>query len=147
MVLSCLPKEKINFEQLQKQSPTKTEIILESTNNGLETRSENTDISNDSSSGSTCAVKTAESSSPIKTDPVKRCSCAEKQSEDKDALARVSEGESSNSEPKGSVTPKTPHSEKIVAAVVNPYLQSDSTNESDETLSISVEDNIPKYVV
>jgi len=69
-------------------------------------------------------------------------------------LECVSKSESSKrneneTEVKCSLTPKTSHSEKIVAAVVNPYVQSvlDSTNETDEIFSISVEDNIPRYVV
>ncbi|XP_071555768.1 protein tudor isoform X1 [Temnothorax nylanderi] len=146
-IVSSLPKEQINLEQIQRQSPPTYETIPESTyKNGLETQSENTDMSNDSSSGSTCLAK---SSPVIKTDPIERCSHSEKRSEDKDVLKRVSEGESSNTETKRSVTPKTSHSEKIVAAVVNPYVQPvlDSTNENDEVLSISVEDNIPKYAV
>lgn len=45
-------------------------------------------------------------------------------------------------------TPKTPHSEKLVAAVVNPIIKSDtdSANE-DEILTISTENDIPKHAV
>lgn len=140
-MVSCLPTEQIDLEQIQKQSPIKNETIPESINNN----DLNTDISNDSSSKLTDIVD----SSTIKTDPIERHSRLKEQSEDKDVLERVSEGVPSPPEAKRSVTPKTSHSEKIVAAVVNPYVQStlDSTNENDEVLSISVEDNIPKYVV
>lgn len=149
-MISCLPKEQINLEQIQKQNPIRNETIPESTTNGigLETQFENTDTSNDFSSGLT--AKTAESSPIIKTDPIEQCSHSEKRSENKDILRRVSGDEPSNSEAKRRpMTPKTSHSEKIVAAVVNPYVQPvlDNANENDEVLSISIEDNIPKCVV
>jgi len=151
-MISCLLKEEINLEQILKQSSTKNETIPENTNNDLETQSENADTSNiESSLGLTCTVE----SSIIKTDhnPTDQRIHSEK-SEDKDMLGCISKSESSKrneneTEVKCSLTPKTSHSEKIVAAVVNPYVQSvlDSTDETDEVFSISVEDNIPKYVV
>lgn len=151
-MISSLPKEIItNLEQIQKQNPTRNETVPEkpTNDNDLEIQSENTDTSNDSSSGLTCTAKTTESSPIIKTDPTEQCSHSEKRSENKDMLRRVSGDEPSNSEAKRPVTPKTSYSEKIVAAVVNPYVQPvlDSANENDEVLSISVEDNIPKCVV
>ncbi|KAL6267474.1 hypothetical protein P5V15_000550 [Pogonomyrmex californicus] len=139
-----LPEEQIKLKQIKKQRPTKNGTIPKSTdNNGIETQSDNADLSNDSSSGLTCTVKTTESSS-LKTDSVERCSYSEKQDKE-----YVSEDKPSESEMKRPVTPKTPHSEKIVAAVVNPYVQSvlDNTSENDEILNISIEDNIPKYMV
>ncbi|KAG5320463.1 TUD protein, partial [Pseudoatta argentina] len=143
-MVSCLPKEQINLEQIQRQNPTKNGTIPESINNGLESHSENTDTSNaDSSSGLSCTAE----SPIIKTEPIMQYSHSEKQSED---ILRVSEGESSKlneskTEAKYSLTPKISHSEKIVTAVVNPYVQSVlDTNETDEVLSISLEDNIPK---
>lgn len=142
-ILEVVLKEQINLEQIQEQRqqcPTMTETIPKSTNdNGLETQSKNTDVSNDSSSRLTCM-----SSSVIKTDPIERCNHSARL-EDKDVLERVSEGVS-NPEVKRSVTPKISHSEKFVAAVVNPNVQPilDSTNENDEVFSTSVEDNIPK---
>ncbi|XP_012059363.1 PREDICTED: maternal protein tudor-like [Atta cephalotes] len=142
-MISCLPKEQINLEQIQRQNPTKNGTIPESINNGLENHSENTDTSNaDSSSGLSCPAE----SPIIKTEPIVQHSHSEKQSED---ILCISEGESSKlneskTEAKCSLTPKTSYSQKIVAAVVNPYVQSVlDTNETDEVLSI-LEDNIPK---
>lgn len=140
--VSSLPKEEINLEE--KESSTTNKISPESTNdNGLE--SKNTDMNNDSPSESICMAK---SSSVIKTDPTEQCSHSEKRSEDEDVLERASEGEFKPKE-KLPLTPKLSHSEKIVAAVVNPYLQPilDNTDENDEVLSIPIEDNIPKDVV
>ncbi|XP_028046299.1 maternal protein tudor isoform X2 [Monomorium pharaonis] len=139
--ISCLSKEQTTLEQIEKQDLTKNETISESINNGL-----NTDTSNNSSLELTSK---AESSSIIKTDPVEQHSHSEKQSENKDVLECVSEDvPSPKLEAKCTLTPKIAYSEKIVAAVVNPYVQPvlDSTNESDEVFSISVEDNIPKYL-
>lgn len=144
-MVSCLPKEQINLEQIQRQSPIKNGTIPESINNGLESHFENTDTNNaDSSSGLSCTAE----SPIIKTEPIVQHSHSEKQSED---MLCTSEGESSKlneskTEAKCSLTPKTSHSEKIVAAVVNPCVQSvlDDTNETDEVLDISLEDNIPK---
>ncbi|KYN20203.1 Maternal protein tudor [Trachymyrmex cornetzi] len=143
-MVSCLPKKQINLEQIQRQDPTKNGTIPKNINNSLESHSENTDTSNaDSSSGLSCTAE----SPIIKTEPIVQHSHSEKQSED---ILCISEGESSKlneskTEAKCSLTPKTSHSEKIVAAVVNPYVQSVlDTNETDEVLSISLEDNIPK---
>ncbi|XP_011690886.1 PREDICTED: maternal protein tudor isoform X2 [Wasmannia auropunctata] len=137
---SCLlSREQVNLEQIQGQGLTESEIIPESTNNnGLETQSENADSSS------------AKLLPAVKTDPIEQRSPSEVQSKDKDEL--ISEGEPSKrseTETKRCLTPKTSHSEKIVAAVVNPYVQPvlDSANETDEVLSVSVEDNIPKYMV
>ncbi|XP_018353793.1 PREDICTED: maternal protein tudor-like isoform X3 [Trachymyrmex septentrionalis] len=143
--MACLPKEQMNFEQIQRQNSIKNGTISESINNDLESHSENTDTSNaDSSLGLSCTAE----SPIIKIEPViVQHSHSEKQSED---ILCISEGESSKineskTEAKCSLTPKTSHSEKIVAAVVNPYVQSIlDTNETDEVLSISLEDNIPK---
>ncbi|XP_018353792.1 PREDICTED: maternal protein tudor-like isoform X2 [Trachymyrmex septentrionalis] len=142
--MACLPKEQMNFEQIQRQNSIKNGTISESINNDLESHSENTDTSNaDSSLGLSCTAE----SPIIKTEPIVQHSHSEKQSED---ILCISEGESSKineskTEAKCSLTPKTSHSEKIVAAVVNPYVQSIlDTNETDEVLSISLEDNIPK---
>lgn len=142
-MVSHLPKEQINLEQIERQSPTNETILEKTNNNGLEIESENTDMSNDSSSGLTCLAK---SSPVIKTEPIERCSHSDI-SKVTNVDERVSESESSTPEIKR--TPKLSHSEKLVAAVVNPYVQPvlDSTNENDEVLSISVEDNIPKYVL
>lgn len=123
-MVSCLPEEQIQLEQIERQSPTKNDTISESTSNSnLEIQSENADMNKDSSLGLTC---TASSSSVIKTKPIEQL-CLEKQSEDKDVLERISEGESykrneSEMEVKCSPSSKTSHSEKIVAAVVNPYV-------------------------
>ncbi|KYN31432.1 Maternal protein tudor [Trachymyrmex septentrionalis] len=143
--MACLPKEQMNFEQIQRQNSIKNGTISESINNDLESHSENTDTSNaDSSLGLSC---TAESPIIKIEPPIVQHSHSEKQSED---ILCISEGESSKineskTEAKCSLTPKTSHSEKIVAAVVNPYVQSIlDTNETDEVLSISLEDNIPK---
>ncbi|CAL1676055.1 unnamed protein product [Lasius platythorax] len=150
--VSCLAKEEINFEQ--RQSPAKNETIPESTdkNNDLETQSESTGTENDSntSSGLTCTVKAAESTPcVIKTDLAEQYGYSKRRSEDKIIPGCVSRGESP-SDPearKRPATPKTPHSEKLVAGAVNPIVQSvpDSVNEEDEILTVSVEDNIPKY--
>ncbi|KYN07032.1 Maternal protein tudor [Cyphomyrmex costatus] len=135
--VSCLSKEQINFEHIQKQSPTKNGVIHESINNGFETHSGNTDSSSELSS-------TVESPI-IKTEPSTQRSHSEKQSED---MLRISENEpnesKSETEAKCSLTPKTSHTETIVAAVVASYVQAvlDDKNETDEVLGIS--EDIPK---
>lgn len=142
--VSSLPKEQINLDQVQRESSITNKTNPESINdNGLE--SKNTDMNNDSSSESICMAKL---SSAIKTDLTEQCSYSEKRSEDEIVLECVSEGES-EPETRPPLTPKSSHSEKIVAAVVNPYVQPilDNANENDEVLIISVEDNIPKDVV
>lgn len=139
--ISCLSKEEIN---LRPSDPIKSETISESTdkNNDLETQSESTD--SNTSSGSVCTVKMAESTPyVIKTDSVEQYHYSKRRSEDKIIPGRVSRGESpSNSEARmRPATPKTPHSEKLVAGAVNPIIQSvpDSMNEEDEILIVSVE--------
>lgn len=146
-----LPKEKENSEEIQ--SPTKSETIPESIdkNNDLEMQSKNTDTDKDlnTSSESTCTVKTAQSiPNVIKTDSAEQNNYSRRRSEDKIIPKCVSRGESPSDSKKSPVTPKTPHSEKLVAGAVNPFVQSipDNTNEEDEILTVSVENNIPKYM-
>ncbi|KAL0117558.1 hypothetical protein PUN28_010395 [Cardiocondyla obscurior] len=137
-----LSEEQLNLEQIQEQNLTTDQIISETTNNDLETQFKSTDVSNDFSSESICTAD----SSAIKTDPIEPCSYSEKRLENKDGLDKqVSESKLPNLEENDSMTPKTSHSEEIVGAVVNPYVQSalDSTNENNEVLTISVENNIP----
>lgn len=139
-IISCLSKEEINLTP----DPIKSKTISESTdkNNDLETQSESTD--SNTSSGSMCTVKMTESTSyVIKTDPIEQYNYSKRRSEDKIIPGCVSRGESpSDSEARmRPTTPKTPYSEKLVAGAVNPIIQSvsDSMNEEDEILIVSVE--------
>ncbi|XP_072754733.1 protein tudor isoform X2 [Anoplolepis gracilipes] len=149
--ISCLPKEEINLDQ--KQSPTK-EIIPKTTDKDSDLKIQSKSIATDNdlniSSESMCTVKAIESTPyVIKTDPSEQFNYSKRRSEDKIIPGCVSRGESPNDlEIERPVTPKTPHSEKLVAGAVNPVLQSvpDNVTEEDEIFTVSIEDNIPKYM-
>lgn len=67
------------------------------------------------------------------------------QHEDKIVPGSISRGESPSVEHARPVTPKTPHSEKLLAGVVNLQENLPDFEEQDEILTVEVEDNIPKY--
>lgn len=144
--ISYYPKE-VNVEQ--KQSSTKSETVLESTDktNDSEIQSNSTNIESNTSSKS--MLKAAQlTSHVIKTDSAEQYNYSKRRSEDKIIPKCVSRGESPSDSRACPATPKTPHSEELVADAVNPIIQSipDNTNEEDEILTVSVENNIPKYV-
>lgn len=146
-ILKTISKEEVNLEQ--RQSPTKSETIPESIDktNDLKIQSKSTDI--DSNTSSESMVKAAQSTPHvIKTDSAEQYNYLKRRSEDKIIPKCVSRGESPSNFRTLPVTPKTPHSEKLVAGAVNPIVQSipDNMNEEDEMLTVSVENNIPKYV-
>ncbi|XP_046743365.1 maternal protein tudor [Diprion similis] len=65
--------------------------------------------------------------------------------EDKIVPGSISRGESPSIEQNRPVTPKTPHSEKLLAGVVNLQENLSDFDEQDEILTVEVENNIPKY--
>ncbi|XP_012223207.2 maternal protein tudor isoform X2 [Linepithema humile] len=113
----------------------------------LETQSENidTDNSSNTSSGSACTIKTAES--VTKTDPDKQNDNSRRPSKDETTprCTLTDELPASDPEAQHPVVQKIPHSEKLVTAAVNPIVQTatDSANQDDE----AVVDNIPKHTV
>ncbi|XP_046422936.1 maternal protein tudor isoform X1 [Neodiprion fabricii] len=67
------------------------------------------------------------------------------QLENKIVPGSISRGESPSIEQNRPVTPKTPHSEKLLAGAVNLQENLSDFDEQDEILTVEVENNIPKY--
>ncbi|XP_020289417.1 maternal protein tudor isoform X3 [Pseudomyrmex gracilis] len=146
--ITCSSEQDLTREDTVSKSSQKTD--------DLESQPDSTD-NKSSTSGYTSIVTTTKPLDKIISliaDSAKKCSdYTRKVLEEEDIEEKcVSGNESPKSETTVELqswtpsTPKTPHSEKLVAAVVNPVIDSDSSNE-DEILTISTENDIPKHAV
>ncbi|XP_024937429.1 maternal protein tudor isoform X2 [Cephus cinctus] len=134
----------LNLMERRSSIPQDDKIVPGSINRGAE-------ISQDNYSESLGNGNSEKSSISTKDDiPIEyACPTTPKiEYDDKIVPGSVSRGQSPSIESERPSTPKTPHSEKLVAGVVNQAGKIEQLEEEDEdeTLTITVEDNIPKIL-